>query len=70
MKPEAATRWQELAHKADITIALTNVRFEGYTITTTATAHTPSVPILSTFNTNFSRANINVVRVGLNYQFH
>jgi hypothetical protein len=46
------------------------VSLESKSITETALMTIPGFPTPSSFNGNFSRTNFNVVRVGLNYQFH
>jgi outer membrane immunogenic protein len=58
--------WQQWTVRAEYLY----VSLESKSITETALMTIPGFPTPSSFNGNFSRTNFNVVRVGLNYQFH
>ncbi len=56
--------WQKWTVKAEYLY----VSLNGNSVTETALSSGGFLP--ASFNANFSRTNFNIVRVGLNYQFH
>jgi outer membrane immunogenic protein len=58
--------WQQWTVRAEYLF----VSLDSNTMTETALKTIPGCPTPSSFNANFGRSSFNVVRFGLNYQFH
>jgi outer membrane immunogenic protein len=58
--------WQRWTLKAEYLY----VSLDNKTLTETAVATQPGLPVPASFNVNFGRANFNIVRAGLNYKFN